>query len=133
MPQNTKEVNPTSNKVFANEHIGCGLVGGTLNGVETDENGNIGFDPAKFVAGFLAGAGGVAGIKRANKFLKDNPQFKETFKNELSKTLSSGWENSKAKNPLLKTLETNKYIIPNEKRVNANDVINAAEKIAGKE
>ncbi|RUT51655.1 hypothetical protein BWK67_02160 [Campylobacter fetus] len=75
----------------------------------------------------------MAGIKRANKFLKDNPQFKETFKNELSKTLSSGWENSKAKNPLLKTLETNKYIIPNEKRVNANDVINAAEKIAGKE
>ncbi|WP_141071138.1 hypothetical protein, partial [Campylobacter fetus] len=133
IPQNTKEVNPTSNKILTNEHIGGGLAGGAINGVETDENGNISFDPAKFVAGFLAGAGGVAGIKRANKFLKDNPQFKETFKNELSKTLSSGWENAKAKNPLLKTLETNKYIVQNKKGASANDVINAAQKMAGED
>ncbi|WP_189376022.1 putative barnase/colicin E5 family endoribonuclease [Campylobacter fetus] len=130
IPQNSKEVNPTSNKVFANEHIGGGLVGGTLNGVETDENGNISFDPAKFALGFLAGAGGVAGIKRANKFLTDNPQFKQAFKDELAKTLSNGWENAKAKNPLLKTLETNSYIVPNEKGVSPEDVIKASQNLA---
>ncbi|EOG7058958.1 hypothetical protein ACLH56_001397, partial [Campylobacter fetus] len=130
IPQNSKEVNPTSNKVFANEHIGGGLVGGTLNGVETDENGNISFDPAKFALGFLAGAGGVAGIKRANKFLTDNPQFKQAFKNEIAKTLSNGWENAKAKNPLLKTLETNSYIVPNEKGVSPEDVIKASQNLA---
>ncbi len=130
IPQNTKEVNPTSNKVFANEHIGGGLVGGTLNGVETDENGNISFDPAKFALGFLAGAGGVAGIKRANKFLADNPQFKQAFKDELAKTLSNGWENAKAKNPLLKTLDTNSYIVPNEKGVSPEDVIKASQNLA---
>uniref|UniRef100_UPI003AF85E39 putative barnase/colicin E5 family endoribonuclease n=1 Tax=Campylobacter fetus TaxID=196 RepID=UPI003AF85E39 len=130
IPQNSKEVNPTSNKVFANEHIGGGLVGGTLNGVETDENGNISFDPAKFALGFLAGAGGVAGIKRANKFLADNPQFKQAFKNEIAKTLSNGWENAKAKNPLLKTLETNSYIVPNEKGVSPEDVIKASQNLA---
>ncbi|EMH6585966.1 hypothetical protein V6S84_000297 [Campylobacter fetus] len=130
IPQNTKEVNPTSNKVFANEHIGGGLVGGTLNGVETDENGNISFDPAKFALGFLAGAGGVAGIKRANKFLADNPQFKQAFKDELAKTLSNGWEKAKAKNPLLKTLDTNSYIVPNEKGVSPEDVIKASQNLA---
>ncbi|EAJ1231373.1 hypothetical protein YY92_01150 [Campylobacter fetus] len=130
IPQNSKEVNPTSNKVFANEHIGGGLVGGTLNGVETDENGNISFDPAKFALGFLAGAGGVAGIKRANKFLTDNPQFKQAFKDEIAKTLSNGWENAKAKNPLLKTLETNSYIVPNEKGVSPEDVIKASQNLA---
>ncbi|HDX6329424.1 TPA: hypothetical protein RPW53_000301 [Campylobacter fetus subsp. venerealis] len=129
IPQNSKEVNPTSNKVFANEHIGGGL-GGTLNGVETDENGNISFDPAKFALGFLTGAGGVAGIKRANKFLTDNPQFKQAFKDELAKTLSNGWENAKAKNPLLKTLETNSYIVPNEKGVSPEDVIKASQNLA---
>ena len=33
----------------ANQHLGAGLAGGTLNGLETDENGNIiGFSPEKF-------------------------------------------------------------------------------------
>ena len=52
------------NILHSNEIWGGGLVGGTLNGLETDENGNIiGFDPAKFVAGFIAGAAGTKAVK----------------------------------------------------------------------
>ncbi|MDL0110868.1 DUF3519 domain-containing protein, partial [Campylobacter felis] len=41
------------NIYYSNPHIGAGLVGGVLNGVEQDEEGNLSFDPAKFAAGFL--------------------------------------------------------------------------------
>ncbi len=52
------------NILHSNEIWGGGLAGGTLNGLETDENGNIiGFDPAKFVAGFIAGAAGTKAVK----------------------------------------------------------------------
>lgn len=52
------------NILHSNEIWGGGLAGGTLNGLETDENGNIiGFDPAKFVAGFIAGAVGTKAVK----------------------------------------------------------------------
>lgn len=54
------------NILHSNEIWGGGLAGGTLNGLETDENGNIiGFDPAKFVAGFVAGAAGTKAVKLA--------------------------------------------------------------------
>ncbi|RUT51568.1 hypothetical protein [Campylobacter fetus] len=128
--QATKSNKPNLGKIQSNETIGGGLVGGTLGGVETDENGNISFDPDKFAMGFLAGAGGVAGIKRANKFLANNPQFKQAFKDELAKTLSNGWEKAKAKNPLLKSLETNSYIVSNEKGVSPEDVIKASQNMA---
>ncbi|WP_233091040.1 hypothetical protein [Campylobacter fetus] len=128
--QATKSNEPNLGKIQSNETIGGGLVGGTLGGVETDENGNISFDPDKFAMGFLAGAGGVAGIKRANKFLANNPQFKQAFKDELAKSLSNGWEKAKAKNPLLKSLETNSYIMPNEKGVSPEDVIKASQNMA---
>lgn len=57
--------NPQSpNILHSNEIWGGGLAGGTLNGLETDEDGNIiGFDPAKFVAGFIAGAAGTKTVK----------------------------------------------------------------------
>lgn len=52
------------NILHSNEIWGGGLAGGTLNGLETDEDGNIiGFDPAKFVAGFIAGAAGTKAVK----------------------------------------------------------------------
>ena len=45
----------------SNAHLGSGILSGTAAGIETDENGNIvGFNPAKFAAGFL---GGVVGSK----------------------------------------------------------------------
>ena len=61
--------NPQSpNILHSNEIWGGGLAGGTLNGLETDENGNIiGFDPAKFVTGFIAGAAGTKAVKLAMK------------------------------------------------------------------
>ncbi|MDL0110882.1 PBECR2 nuclease fold domain-containing protein, partial [Campylobacter felis] len=43
----------SENMYYSNPHIGAGLVGGVLNGVEQDEEGNLSFDPAKFAAGFL--------------------------------------------------------------------------------
>lgn len=57
--------NPQSpNILHSNEIWGGGLAGGTLNGLETDEDGNIiGFNPAKFVAGFIAGAAGTKAVK----------------------------------------------------------------------
>ena len=52
------------NILHSNEIWGGGLAGGTLNGLETDEDGNItSFDPAKFVAGFIAGAAGTKAVK----------------------------------------------------------------------
>ena len=50
------------NIMYANpSHLGSGLISGSVAGIETDENGNIvGFNPAKFAAGFL---GGVVGSK----------------------------------------------------------------------
>ncbi|EOC5006761.1 PBECR2 nuclease fold domain-containing protein, partial [Campylobacter upsaliensis] len=48
--------NEKSDNIYhSNPHLGAGLVGGTLNGVEQDENGNLSFDPVKFAMGFLGG------------------------------------------------------------------------------
>lgn len=64
---------------MANQHIGTGLLTGTLNGLETDEEGNISFNPAKFVAGFaggsLASKIGLDTIKRLSKY----PRAREIF------------------------------------------------------
>ena len=80
------------NILHSNEIWGGGLAGGTLNGLETDEKGNIiGFNPAKFVAGFIAGAAGTKAVKLA---LQKNPNIRakaerfvaqsgEFIKNEL--------------------------------------------------
>ncbi|MBT0755562.1 putative barnase/colicin E5 family endoribonuclease, partial [Campylobacter upsaliensis] len=48
--------NEKSDNIYhSNPHLGAGLVGGVLNGVEQDENGNLSFDPVKFAMGFLGG------------------------------------------------------------------------------
>ncbi|WP_238702169.1 hypothetical protein [Helicobacter bilis] len=54
------------NIMYANpQHLGSGIISGSVAGIETDENGNIvGFNPAKFAAGFL---GGVVGSKAVSK------------------------------------------------------------------
>ncbi|EHE0559453.1 hypothetical protein J0E37_001603, partial [Campylobacter upsaliensis] len=53
----------SENIYYSNPHLGAGLVGGTLNGLETDEDGNItGFDPAKFAMGFLGGSLGSKAV-----------------------------------------------------------------------
>ncbi|MCR2108763.1 hypothetical protein CUPS4066_08600, partial [Campylobacter upsaliensis] len=79
----------SENIYYSNPHLGAGLVGGTLNGVEQDEEGNLSFDPAKFAMGFLGGSLGSKAVSkgiewRANKvkkaypnIAKDNPALME--------------------------------------------------------
>ena len=54
------------NIMYANpKHLGSGLISGSVAGIETDENGNIvGFNPAKFAAGFLGGAVGSKAVSK---------------------------------------------------------------------
>ena len=63
-----KYFNESSPNIYqSNAHLGSGLVGGSVSGVEQDENGNLTFDPAKFVLGFLGGAAGSKSIERLAK------------------------------------------------------------------
>ena len=112
-----------------NPHIGAGLVSGTLAGVERDENGNIvGFDPSKFALGFLGGAVGSKAVSQGFKVIKDNPQLKESLKQELANTLAKGWEASVDKYPILKALEPMKIMQSQKGRIaQAGHLINKME------
>ncbi|WP_104719348.1 PBECR2 nuclease fold domain-containing protein [Helicobacter pullorum] len=114
----------------SNAHIGSGLVSGTLAGVERDENGNIiGFDPSKFALGFLGGAVGSKAVSQGFKVIKDNPQLKESLKQELANTLAKGWEATTAKYPILKALEPMKIMQSQKGRIaQAGHLINKIEK-----
>lgn len=58
-----KFFNESSPNIYqSNAHIGSGLVGGSVAGIETDENGNITFSPEKFALGFLGGAAGSKAV-----------------------------------------------------------------------
>ncbi|WP_320831113.1 hypothetical protein [Helicobacter sp.] len=102
------------NIYYSNPHLGVGLASGSVAGIEEDENGNISFNAEKFVLGMLGGVGGSVSFAKGVKYLKDNPQYKELVAQELSNTLTKGWESAKAKYPLLEALEP-RYIIKNEK------------------
>lgn len=71
-----KYFNESSPNIFhSNPHAGAGLLGGSVAGVEQDENGNITFSPEKFALGLLGGAGGSIAISKAHKkFLQSKPQ-----------------------------------------------------------
>ncbi|MEB2801277.1 PBECR2 nuclease fold domain-containing protein, partial [Campylobacter upsaliensis] len=97
-----------------NPHLGAGLVGGVLNGVEQDENGNLSFDPVKFAMGFLGGSGGSFALKKGFQILEKNPGLKEKIINELAHTLAQGFEKAREKYSLLNLLEP-RYIVKNEK------------------
>lgn len=72
--QNHKYFNETSPNIYhSNQHISTGLLTGTLNAFETDEDGNTRFNPSKFVAGFIGGAAGSKVVKTA---LDKNPLLK---------------------------------------------------------
>lgn len=51
-----------STKLQSNPHLGSGLVGGSVAGIEQDENGNITFSPEKFALGLLGGAAGSKAV-----------------------------------------------------------------------
>ncbi|EPH5974892.1 PBECR2 nuclease fold domain-containing protein, partial [Campylobacter upsaliensis] len=106
--------NQNSTTLHSNPHLGAGLVGGTLNGVEQDENGNLSFDPVKFAMGFLGGSGGSFALKKGFQILEKNPELKEKIINELAHTLAQGFEKAREKYPLLNLLEP-RYIVKNEK------------------
>ncbi|EHE1098938.1 hypothetical protein J0E39_000932 [Campylobacter upsaliensis] len=107
--------NEKSDNIYhSNPHLGAGLVGGTLNGVEQDENGNLSFDPVKFAMGFLGGSGGSKAVWIGFKHLEKNPELKEKIINELAHTLAQGFEKAREKYPLLSLLEP-RYIVKNEK------------------
>ncbi|EJQ4637340.1 hypothetical protein NZT69_001190 [Campylobacter upsaliensis] len=107
--------NEKSDNIYhSNPHLGAGLVGGTLNGVEQDENGNLSFDPVKFAMGFLGGSGGSKAVWIGFKHLEKNPELKEKIINELAHTLAQGFEKAREKYSLLNLLEP-RYIVKNEK------------------
>lgn len=95
------------NILHSNEIWGGGLAGGTLNGLETDEDGNIiGFDPAKFVAGFIAGAAGTKAVKS----LFENPKFKASAqKFAIIQRIKAKRENTMKYNTFKKIDESQKY------------------------
>ncbi|EFO9300257.1 hypothetical protein HL742_001404 [Campylobacter upsaliensis] len=106
--------NQNSTTLHSNPHLGAGLVGGTLNGVEQDENGNLSFDPVKFAMGFLGGSVGSFALKKGFQILEKNPELKEKIITELADTLAQGFEKAREKYPLLNLLEP-RYIVKNEK------------------
>ncbi|EOC4999623.1 PBECR2 nuclease fold domain-containing protein, partial [Campylobacter upsaliensis] len=106
--------NQNSTTLHSNPHLGAGLVGGVLNGVEQDENGNLSFDPVKFAMGFLGGSGGSFALKKGFQILEKNPELKEKIINELAHTLAQGFEKAREKYSLLNLLEP-RYIVKNEK------------------
>ena len=115
----------------SNAHIGSGMLGGSVAGVETDENGNIiGFNPQKFALGFLGGVSGSVAVSKGFKVLKEKPELKEALKKELADTLAKGWENASAKYPLLDLIAKPQYIMQNEKGrlAQAGHILNKLEK-----
>lgn len=117
------------NILHSNEIWGGGLAGGTLNGLETDEDGNItGFDPAKFVAGFVAGAAGTKAVKlamknpniraKAERFVAQSGEFikNELQNSDLPRHARGALENALGKN-LVKMLDSRLWIVEPQQAV----------------
>ena len=125
-----KFFNESSPNIYqSNAHIGSGLVGGSVAGIESDENGNLTFSPEKFVLGLLGGAIGSKAVTQGFKYLKENPQVKEAVVKELADTLALGFDKARQKYPLLSLLEP-RYIVQNERGriVQAKAMISELEK-----
>ena len=104
-------------------------MGGSVAGIEQDENGNLTFSPEKFALGFLGGAAGSKAVTQGFKYLKENPQVKEAVARELANTLALGFDKARQKYPLLSLLEP-RYIVQNERGriVQAKAMISELEK-----
>ena len=72
---------------------------------------------SKFALGFLGGAVGSKAVSQGFKVIKDNPQLKESLKQELANTLAKGWEATTAKYPILKALEPMKIMQSQKGRI----------------
>ncbi len=125
-----KYFNESSPNIYhSNPHLGSGLVGGSVAGFETDEQGNLSFNPQNFLLGLAGGAIGSKAVAQGLKALKDNPAFKEKLQQELANTLSRGWESAIKQYPILQSLEP-RYIVKNEKgrEIQAKGVLKEVEK-----
>ena len=112
-----KYFNESSPNIFhSNPHAGAGLLGGSVAGIEQDENGQWRFSPEKFALGLL---GGVAGSKAVAKGLewrarkvaksypniaKDNPQLMQ----EIAKRDLHTYATASTHNTLTRFLNNNK-------------------------
>ena len=112
-----KYFNSSSPNIFhSNPHLGAGLLGGSVAGIEQDENGQWRFSPEKFALGLL---GGVAGSKAVAKGLewrakkvaksypniaKDNPQLMQ----EIAKRDLHTYTTASTHNALTRFLHNNK-------------------------
>ena len=63
-----KKHDPT---LYSNPHLGSGLAGGSLAGLERDEEGNISFNPEKFLSGFIAGSAGSLAVLKGFKYARE--------------------------------------------------------------
>ena len=107
----------------SNPHAGAGLLGGSVAGVEQDENGNITFSPEKFALGFLGGAAGSKAVAkglewRANKVAKSYPNIAKdnpTLMQEIAKRDLQTYAMTNTHNALTRFLNNNKLLDVNPK------------------
>ncbi|EPY1733964.1 LPD23 domain-containing protein, partial [Campylobacter upsaliensis] len=112
----SESIAQNSEKLHSNPHLGAGLVGGVLNGVEQDENGNLSFDPVKFAMGFLGGAAGSKAVKesikwRANKVKKAYPNIAKNnpaLMEQIAKRDLLTYAKNETQNALTRLLNKNK-------------------------
>lgn len=126
-----KYFNAESPNIYqSNAHIGSGLVSGSVAGFETDEQGNLNFNPANFLLGLAGGAVGSKAIAQGFKAIHKNPEFKEKLTQELANTLGKGWDSAVKQYPILSALEPRRIIAKsNEGRtLQAKHILKEAEK-----
>ncbi|MGX3046013.1 hypothetical protein [Helicobacter sp. T3_23-1056] len=120
------------NIYHANATLGGGVLGGSIAGLEYDENGNIkGFSPQNFALGFASGAlaskGLQTSIKRLEKFAKTSPRAKELLekihiKNDIIPIKNKEKTLLNKDFRIFKTLK--KYKVDNLKMLNQNEYSN---------
>ena len=92
-----KYFNESSPNIYqSNAHLGSGLVGGSVSGIESDENGNLTFSPEKFVLGFL---GGAAGSKAVSKIY--NNKSAQRHATLAIKSIQQDYKALSEKNPIM--------------------------------
>lgn len=126
----TKSANNDPNIYQSSPHLGSGLVGGSIAGFEEDEQGNISFNPSRFLLGLTGGVIGSKALAQGFKTIEKNPEFKAKVTKELADTLSKGWDSAIKQYPILSALEPRRIIAKsNEGRtLQAKHILKEAEK-----
>lgn len=115
--QGRKYFNEKSPNIFqSSPHAGAGLLGGSVAGVEQDENGEWHFSPEKFALGLLGGAVGSKAVAkglewRANKVAKSYPNIAKdnpALISEIAKRDLQTYAMTNAHNALTRFLNNNK-------------------------